>query len=148
MQKIKEKYIGSGKVKYVVMDFPLERIHPKALKAHEASNCAHEQGKYWEMHSRLFAAKSFEVDDLKGYAQELGLDAAAFGECLDSGRYEKEIRKDMVEGRKAGVSGTPAFFFGLTEPGSSTIKVTRTIKGAQPYQVFEQMIEELLKKSE
>jgi protein-disulfide isomerase len=132
-------------VKYVVRDFPLERIHPKALKGHEAANCADEQGKYWEMHSLLFSKKSFEVDALKGYASELGLNREAFDECLDSGKYESEIRKNMAKGSKAGVTGTPAFYLGFTEPGSSEVKVTKSIKGAQPFQAFELLIEQLLK---
>lgn len=148
MPKLEEKYISQGKVKYVVKDFPLESIHRKALKAHEAANCAKEQGKYWEMHANLFSQKALAPEDLKKYAQEEGLDLPAFEECLDSGRYVAEIRKDIVEGRKAGVTGTPAFYLGLTDPGSGKIKVTRTLKGAQPYAAFEQAIEEMLKSKE
>src|SRR5207247_198291 len=85
---------------------PSEAIHGDAFKAAEAAHCAGEQGKYWEMHDRLFAnQRALGGAQLPVHAQALGLTAQAFGECLDSGKYAAEIRKDLEDGQKAGVRG-------------------------------------------
>jgi len=129
----------------VVRDFPLESIHPQAFKAAEASYCADEQGKYWEMHDRLFAnQKALGVKDLPQHAQALGLDESKFQQCLDSGKYAARIRKDLTEGQKLGVTGTPGFFLGVTEPNGTEIKAVRQIKGAQPWAAFQGAIDSLL----
>jgi predicted DsbA family dithiol-disulfide isomerase len=129
----------------VIKDFPLERIHKKALKAHEAANCAGEQDNYWQMHDRMFSGKNLDVDSLKGYAKELGLDIQRFNECLDSGEGASEIRKDLQEGVEAGVRSTPTFLIGLTDPDDpSKVRATVMIRGAQPYSAFKKEIEKLL----
>ena len=145
MPQIEKDYIETGKVKYVVRDFPLESIHPQAFKAHEAANCAGEQGKYWEMHNRLFAnQRALGLKALPGHAKAIGLDLPTFEVCLSSGKHSSEIRADLEEGIKAGVRGTPSFLLGLTEPNSSKIKATQLIRGAQPYSRFKQAIDKLL----
>jgi protein-disulfide isomerase len=126
------------------MDFPIESIHKKALKAHVAANCAGEQDKYWEAHGRLFKTKAMAPNDLTKLAETLGLNMQEFETCINSEKYTDEIRKDQDQGRKAGVRGTPAFYFGLTAPNSSTIKVTEYLKGAKPYASFVNVIEKLL----
>ncbi len=129
----------------MIRDFPLESIHPQAFKAAEASHCANEQGKYWEMHERLFAnQKALGVKDLPQHAQALGLDEAKFQQCLDSGKYAARIRKDLTEGQKLGVTGTPGFFLGVTDPNGTEIKSVRQIKGAQPWAAFQGAIDSLL----
>ena len=86
-------------------------MHPFAQKAAEATECADDQGKFWEYHDLVFANQSaIDVDSLKGYADQLGLDIATFNDCLDSGKYEQEVLQDVQDGRAAGVTGTPAFF--------------------------------------
>ncbi len=145
MPQIERDYIKTGKVKYVVRDFPIESIHPQAFKAHEAANCAGEQGKYWEMHDRLFTnPRALRLKSLSGYAEAIGLDLPTFKKCLSSGKHEAEIRADMDDGVKAGVRGTPTFLLGLTEPNSSKVKATQLIRGAQPYSRFKQAIDRLL----
>ncbi|MFQ5902498.1 MAG: DsbA family protein [Candidatus Binatia bacterium] len=136
----------TGKVKYVFIDFPLESIHSKAFKAHEAANCAGDQGKYWEMHDRIFTnQRTLEAKELSEHAGSIGLDLSTFEQCLNSGKHATEIRNDMAEGVKAGVRGTPTFLLGLTEPnGSSKVKATTIIRGAQPYTRFKQVIDSLL----
>lgn len=122
---------------------PLESIHKLAFKAAEAANCAGEQDKYWEMHDRLFAnQKALEPWDL--HAEAIGLDVAKFEECLNSGKYANEIRRDMGEARKAGVTGTPTFFLAATDPASSKIKTVTRISGAQPFAAFKAEIDQLL----
>lgn len=145
MPQIEKNYIKTGKVKYVVRDFPIESIHPQAFKAHEAANCADEQGKYWEMHDRLYTnQRTLGLKALSGHAEAIGLDLPIFEKCLSSGKQEAEIREDMAEGVKAGVRGTPSFLLGLTGPNASKVKATQIIRGAQPYSRFKQAIERLL----
>ncbi|MDP3026471.1 MAG: DsbA family protein, partial [Nanoarchaeota archaeon] len=103
-------------------------------KAAEASECAHEQDKFWEYHDKLFENQNaLTVEDLKKYASDLKLDTIKFNDCLDSGKYESEVQKDLSDGQKYGVSGTPAFFIN-----------GKLISGAQPFSVFQQIIEEEL----
>jgi protein-disulfide isomerase len=144
LPQIERDYIKTGKVKYVFRDFPIEAIHKEAFKAHEAANCAGEQGRYWEMHDRLFLnQKAMGLKDLVNHAQALGLDMPKFQLCLDSGKQTSEIRKDMADGQKAGVRGTPTFFLGMTEPNDPKLKA-RAIIGAQPYTIFKTALDSLL----
>jgi protein-disulfide isomerase len=128
----------------VLRDLPLEQIHPLAVKAAEATHCAGEQGKFWEMHDRLFAnQRELARADLAKHAQALGLNAGAFDQCLDSGTFVARVRNDLGEAQKLQVTGTPTFFVGLTDGNTSQIKGTRIV-GAVPYQTFKDAIERLL----
>lgn len=114
-------------------DFPLAN-HPQAPKAAEAAHCAGEQGKYWEMHDRLFAnQQALNVPALKQHAAALGLEAAAFNQCLDSGKHAESIRADLEYGERMGVQSTPTIFIN-----------GRPVVGAQPYEYFVAVIEEEL----
>ncbi len=145
MPQLEQEYIKTGKVKYVALDFPLESIHKNAFKAAEAARCAGAQGKYWEMHARLFANQgAIGLNDLPSHAEALGLDMPVFHQCLESGQYAAAIRKDIAGGQQAGVTGTPSFFFGLTEANDSKIKSLRQLTGAQPYAAFQAAINSLL----
>ncbi len=118
------------KVRYVLRDFPLE-FHPSAKKAAEAAQCAGDQNKYWEYSDVLWSnQKSLEVPDLKRYAGELKLDQKKFDACLDDGKYTAEVDKDMADGAKAGVNGTPTFFIN-----------GRVLSGALPLDQFKQIID-------
>jgi protein-disulfide isomerase len=139
------EYIAPGKVSYVFRDFPLEQLHPNAFKAAEAARCAREQGKYWEMHDRLFAnQRALGAAQLGAQANALKLDAAAFEQCLASGRQAANVRKDMADGLAAGVSGTPSFFIGVMNEKDGTVKVLRALSGARPYSAFKAAIDEAL----
>jgi protein-disulfide isomerase len=123
----------------------LESIHKNALKAAEASRCAGDQGKYWEMHDQLFAnSGALEIADLVRHATTLNLDLIKFQECMDSGRYANEIRKDLMEGQKAGVRGTPTFFIGVSEGEETRIRVLKVVRGAKPYAEFKEAFDSLL----
>ena len=114
-------------------DFPLS-IHNNAQKAAEASRCAGEQNKYWEYHDVLFKnINALASDNLKKYAADLKLEAAKFDSCLDSGKHAAAVNKDMADGMKVGVSGTPAFLVN-----------GRFLSGAQPFSAFQEVIEEVL----
>ncbi|MCC7203348.1 MAG: DsbA family protein [Nitrospirae bacterium] len=140
---IVKKYIDTGKVKYIFRDFPLD-FHKNAPKAAEAANCAGDKGKYWEMHDKLFDNQSaLSLDNLRQYATEIGLDADSFNACLDSGRHAEEITKDLEDGIKATVSGTPTFVIGRTQSGKKEV-VGKKLVGARPLASFEQVIDQLL----
>ena len=125
------------------MDFPLEAIHKFAFKAAEAANCAGEQGKYWEMHDQLFASQN-ALEPWTRHAETIGLDVPKFEECLGSGRQAAEIRRDMAEGQRAGVTRTPTFFLAYTDPTSSKVKSVSRLTGAQAYAAFKAEIDRLL----
>ncbi len=123
-----------AKIKLVFRDFPIESLHPGSTKAHEAARCANEQGKFWPYHDKLFASPPNSSPELfKGIAKEVGLNAAAFETCLGSGKYMAAIKKDIAEGQRVGVNGTPAFFIN-----------GRLISGAQPLETFTQVIDDEL----
>ncbi|MBE2235473.1 MAG: thioredoxin domain-containing protein [Anaerolinea sp.] len=135
-----QEYIDSGKAKMVFKDFPLEQIHPNAQKAAEAARCVRElagtDDAFWAMHDVLFANQeswggSADPSELfTGYAGEAGVaDAAAFGECLSSGRHAEAVQADLMEGLNFGVRGTPTFFL----DGQALV-------GAQPIENFRQAI--------
>lgn len=137
-------YVDTGKIRYYFLDFPLA-IHQQAFKASEAAACAGEEGKFWEMHDILFEnQKALTPEDLLKYAGRIGLNTAAFKECLDSGRHADEIRKDMSEAQKAGVSGTPTSLIGWVQDDGKTVRAVKIVKGAQPYAAFKEAIESLL----
>lgn len=122
-----------GQIRFIYKDYPLPS-HPNAFKAAEAGNCAHEQGRFWELHDTMFASQgALDVESLKGYAEELGLDGGAFEECLDSGRHSATVDRDMRAGFRYGVSSTPTLFLN-----------GRTILGAVPYETFVEIIREEL----
>jgi len=140
---IDREYIQTGKARLVYRDFPLDTIHKDAQKAAEAAQCAGEQGKFWEMHDKLFEnQKALGPNHLKRYAKEIGLPMTSFNECLDSGKYAKEVQKDLRDGQEAGVSGTPSFFIGFTGP-DKTIQGF-PLRGAVPYSTFKQTLDRLL----
>ena len=93
--QIKKDYIDTGKIRYATLDMPLESIHKLAFKAAEATHCAEDQGKFWEMSHRLFEQQRV-LEPWKAHAEALGLDVAKFEACMASGRHAPAIRKDMA----------------------------------------------------
>ena len=140
---IYEEYIDQGKVKLVFRDFPIQSIHPNALAASVAAECANEQGKFKEMHDRLFDEQnewnkletSSALSLFNNYAAEIQIKQDTFSSCIASGKYLDEIRKDLEDGRNYGVSGTPGFFIGNDEIGYVELK------GAQPFDSFKKVID-------
>ena len=120
-----------GKVRWIFRDFPSQRLHPTASKAHEAARCAGDQGKFWEYHDVLFErSPQHSPEELKQYAQDLGLSSSAFSDCLASSKYQADVAGDLQEGARMGVSGTPTFFIN-----------GRLAEGAMPFAVFQKLIE-------
>ncbi len=138
-------YINQGKVKYVFIDYPITQLHPDAFKAHEAANCAGEQGKYWEMHAQLFAKPTRDVAELTSQAAAVGLDPSRFRSCLDSGKYKAAIQQSVDRMRQLGVDSTPTFLVGETPSGDAPMKVVGVIHGAQSYGAFKGALDSALK---
>jgi protein-disulfide isomerase len=140
---LKTDYIDTGKVRYVFRDFPLDSIHPQARKAAEAAHCAGDEGKYWEMHDALFKnQRNLHVDNLKGFARDLGLNSDTFNSCLEKGKYAEAVSEHMAAGSAVGVTGTPSFFIGKT--GTDGAMEATNVKGNQPITAFRQVIDRLL----
>jgi len=128
----------------VLLDLPLERIHAKAFKASEATYCAKDQGKYWEMHSRLFDNQK-ALEPWSGHAEALGLDVEKFDACMAEGKHADAIRADMKQAQKAGITGTPGFVVALTDPADPTkVKGLSFLRGAQPFAAFKAQLDAAL----
>ena len=107
LQAMEKEY--GDRLKVVYKDFPLP-MHPNAQKAAEGARCAGEQGKFWEYHDLLFSSHQVDLPSLKRHAGELKLDQTKFDTCLDSGAEAAAVKKDLAEGTRLGLSGTPSFF--------------------------------------
>jgi protein-disulfide isomerase len=124
--------IYGNNLRYIYRHFPLDSIHPDAFNAALAAECANEQGKFWAYHDKLFLNQDkLDIDSLKSYAVETGLDAARFNNCLDGGQYREKINRDLSDGIFAGVGGTPTWFI-------DGVKV----EGVIPADVFRKIIDE------
>ena len=142
--RIVEEYVESGRLKYFFADFPLAS-HAGASKAAQAAHCAGDQDKYWEMNDLLFRhPQSLTSGTLKAFGTSLGLDDQALLDCVESGKYAQKVQDGLSQGKRAGVRGTPSFFFGLTDKTQPTLRVRKTLTGAHPYPAFQKLIEELL----
>jgi protein-disulfide isomerase len=134
LKELRERYPNDVRVVY--RHFPLDSIHPRARPAAEASLCAHDQGKFWPYHDKLFENSRALADaDLRRYAAELELDADRFERCIAERPHRGTVETDAAAANEAGVSGTPAFFVnGIF------------IEGAQPTSAFVELIDaELLR---
>ncbi|MEW6043765.1 MAG: DsbA family protein [Thermoproteota archaeon] len=141
---IEQNYINSGKVKLIYIDLPIVGID--SLKAHASSYCADEQGLYWQYHDHLYKNQGHEndgwarVENLKELAAKLpGLDVEKFNQCLDSGKYENRVKENKNVATKSGARSTPTFI--IIGPDDSGTQIS----GAQPYAVFQSVIEEKLR---
>ena len=138
-----EEYIDEGKVNLVYRDFPVQRIHPNALSAAVAAECADEQGKYWEYHDTLFEKQNAwakldsnsAISTFSQFATEIELEQQQFDNCLKSGKYLDEVQADFSDGKNYQVTGTPGFFIGNEDIGF--VKII----GAKPYDAFKKVID-------
>jgi protein-disulfide isomerase len=132
MKQLMDAY--PGKIRWIFKHFPLP-IHPNAPLAHEASLAALAQGKFWEMHDKIFSNQnSLDRKTYIAYAKELGLDVARFEKDLDSGKYKAVVAADTADGQKVGVRGTPTFFIN-----------GKRLVGALPLETFKQIMDQELK---
>ncbi|MFQ5472156.1 MAG: DsbA family protein [Dehalococcoidia bacterium] len=132
------QYVESGQVRFVFRHFPF--IGEESMWAAEASECAAEQGMFWEYHDQLFAERQgenvgkFAKPNLKTIADKVGLDPERFDPCIDSGRYEASVEAEKEDGKSAGVISTPTVFIN-----------GELVKGLQPFEVYKQIIDGYLK---
>lgn len=135
IKQVEDTY--KGKVRVAFKHLPLP-FHNNAQMAAEASMAAHEQGKFWELHDKMFAnQQQLDRPSLEKYAQELGINMGKFKAALDSGKYKSKVEEDAKLASSVGASGTPTFFIN-----------GRKVEGAQPFDSFKSVIdEELAKKS-
>jgi protein-disulfide isomerase len=133
LDQIAKEY--GDKVRLAFKHLPLS-MHNKARAAHQASEAAHRQGKFWEMHDRIFAnPKDLSEETYLRYAREIGLDIDKYKSDFSSTSVRKVIDDDLAKARELDVSGTPSFFIN-----------GRFLSGAQPYDAFARVIDEELAK--
>ena len=146
LPQLEETYIDTGIAKLVYRDLPLDSLHPNARPASIASECADEQGKFWDYHDVLFSKQAewgrqssvVVSETFQTYASDLGLEAASFETCLSSTEMVDEVNNDYLDATSYGASGTPTFFVGTEKDGF--IKLV----GAQPFNAFKLNIDRLL----
>ena len=138
LPQIREEYVNTGKVKIYYRHLPLA-FHPQARPLAIASECANDQGKFWEMHDIIFdnsaSIATTTVEDHKLWAQELGLNTALFSSCVDNQEHANLIDEDVADGAEVGADGTPTFYVN----GQQLI-------GAQPFASFKAIIDQELAK--
>jgi len=147
--QIDASFVANGKIQYVFVDYPIAGLHPRAATAHEGAMCAGEQGKYWEMHVKLFGDApprdpSQLVPQLLSHAQGIGLDLGKFRACVESGKYSKSIAESVERMEQLGIDSTPTFLIGLTPAAGQPMKIAKVVKGALPFSEFKAAIESLL----
>ena len=133
--KIEQEYVADGRVKLVFRHHAL--IGEESIWAAEASECANEQGKFWDYHDKLFENQhgenqgAFSIDNLKRFAEELGLDTQTFNQCLDSRKYEDLVKAETQDALKLGIQSTPTFIIGdQTVDGADYDSLKKAIEGA------------------
>ena len=138
-----ENYIDTGKANFVFVD--LAFLGKDSLKAAQATYCAEDQGKYWDYHDVLYNSQESKIDNgwanserLKAFAFTLGLDMELFESCLNSGKFNKRVQFNTLEGKSQGVSGTPTFFI-ISSEGQE-----RKLVGAQPYSTFKNVLDSMI----
>lgn len=146
--KLKENYIDDGTVRFAYKDFPLRQYHPKAVPMARAASCAGDQGRYWDMHDKLYEAQQnlsgqrtarFSSDRIPEWAADIGLDMDAFTQCYNGSAYKIDVREDFRQGQDVGVSSTPTFLVYRTGADTGT-----TIVGAHSFSKFQSVINETL----
>ena len=136
--QVEEQYVKTSKVRFGFVNFAF--LGSESTWAAEAAECASDQNKYWEYHDKLYSSQggenqgAFSKDNLKKFAQDLGLDTQTFNNCLDTGKYTSLIQGDTQLSSSLGVQSTPTFVIN-----------GQTVVGAQPFSVFQQTIDPLLK---
>ena len=140
--QVKSEYVDTGKIRYIVRDYPLD-FHPEARSAAVAANCAGEQGAYWEMRDGLFTQqRQLGAEAYRQISQELGLEPESFADCLTKFEHSAEVGADLDYGAALGITGTPSFFVGRLQDGE--LVDAKKIIGAQAFSAFAQTIDSFL----
>lgn len=141
--ELEDAFVKSGQIQMIFLNHPLT-MHPYARKASEAAECAERQGRFWDMHNRLFQHPT-ELDEtsLVRHAEALKLDRPTFVACLQTGQTAVDVTNDLSTARRLGVSSTPLFFLGRRAAGGD-IHLLKRIKGTVPISTFRAAIAEVL----
>lgn len=132
-------YVKTGKIAFYWRDYPF--LGQESTDSANAARCANEQNRFWDFHNYLYTNQgqensgTFSKDNLKKFAATLGLNTQQFNDCVDSGKYAKDVQTDLSDGQKAGVNGTPTVFINGVP-----------VVGAQPYTAFKSAIDAALAK--
>ena len=119
-------------------------MHNKAFDAAEAVRCAGDQGKFWEMHNRLFENQK-ALEPWNGHAEALGLKVADFETCMKTDKHSDAIKADVKEAQKGGITGTPSFMIALSDPKDpKKVKGIVALVGAKPYESFKTDLDKAL----
>jgi protein-disulfide isomerase len=141
---IQKEFVDSGKVVYVFRHLPLQTIHPFAVKAAQAAECAGMQNQFWAMHDVLFQDQhALEPSQLRVYAERLRLDLPTCGDCVDA--PPDILGPDLAEAQRIGITSTPTFLIGAIRP-DRTVEVVSRINGAQPLDVLRAALESAVEK--
>ena len=145
---LEAEFVEAGRLRVAYKHFPILQLHPNAGAAAEAAECAGQQGRFRAMHDALFAEPG-RLDEaaLAARAVAVGLDDARFRACLTGGETRDKVARETAEAREIGVTGTPAFLLGVTEP-DGRVRVTEVISGARPIEFFREAIERALAAAE
>lgn len=142
LPRIQAEYIDKGLARMYYLHLPLP-MHPQAVPAAIAAECAARQGKFWEMHDLIFQNQTMLADsDLKRYLEQTGLKASDYDACKNDSQILENIQNDLEKARETGFNGTPSFIIGLPLPDGRI--VGKRVVGAQPYVVFNSTIEKVL----
>lgn len=146
MPALRQRYIDSGRVRYVFVDVVLDPMHKQAHAAAEAAHCANEQGLYAEFRNRVYRhQKATDGAFLESHAQAVALNVPDFRRCMASGRYKKQVANDTKLARKLRVRGTPSFFWARTEPGRTNVRLVQRVSGIRPIEEFSRQFDALHK---
>ena len=141
-ESIIANYVDTGLVKMVFRDFTI--IGPDSITAAHGARCAEEQGLFWEYHDAVYTNWDGEntgwasLGNLRSYAAAAGLDESAWSTCMDAGEYYDIVSASSQDARSLGLGGTPAFF--VISPNGAVLN----IQGAQPFEVFERVFDQML----
>ena len=144
MPTLRQRYIGTGKLRYVFIDVVIDPRHRHAQAAAEAAHCADEQGQYTEFRDRIYRNhKAIAAEFLEAHAQAVGIDLPEFKRCIASGSYRTQVEGDTELGRRLRVRGTPSFFWARAEPGRTDVRLVQRISGARPMEHFTRQFDAL-----
>jgi protein-disulfide isomerase len=142
---VRKDIVKTGEVQYMVVNSPLDRIHPLAVGAAEAAECAAREGRFWEMHERLFSEpKSLTPEDLIAHGKAVGVNELRFKACLDTHATLEKVKNDQSEAARLGVQGTPSFFVGVVERDGK-IDLKRRLRGLIQADVLANAVRDVLR---
>lgn len=142
LPQLEREYVTPGKLLVAFRHLPIDSLHPFARKAAVAAECAGEQGAFWRMHDRLFAARLDEAV-ISTIADELNLRGPRFTECL-SGDAGRKVERDVSEAKRMGINGTPALLIGESLPEGQVQAMHLSI-GALGFQALQSIIDGILR---